>query len=94
MAFFWSNVTPDGVPVGREFDLYDNAFGLFGLAVAFAARRDRVLLAILAEAFAKSIENWGIRWAVSKKHARVLPLRANPHMHFWRRLSPGSQSTP
>lgn len=83
-GFFWSNVTPDGVPVGREFDLYDNAFGLFALAAAFAARRDRVLLATLAEAVRDNlIENWahplgGFEEAV----LRVLPLRANPHMHM------------
>jgi mannose-6-phosphate isomerase len=83
-GFFWSNVTPDGTPVGREFDLYDNAFGLFGLAVAFAADTDRVLLAALADTVRDNlIENWahplgGFEEAVP----RMLPLRANPHMHM------------
>jgi len=83
-GFFWSNVTPDGTPVGREFDLYDNAFGLFALAVAFAARTDRVLLATLADTIRDNlIENFahplgGFEEAVPCS----LPLRANPHMHL------------
>ena len=81
---FLSNVTPDGRPVGREFDLYDNAFGLFGLAFGFAARKERVLLATLADTIRdKRIAGWahplgGFEEAVP----RVLPLRANPHMHL------------
>ena len=98
-GYFWSNVTPDGAPVGREFDLYDNAFGLFALAVAVAARPDRVLLATLAGAIRDNlIENWshplgGFEEAVP----RVLPLRANPHMHLleaalaWIEIDPASE---
>lgn len=83
-GYFWSSITPDGTPVGREFDLYDNAFGLFALAAAVAANTDRVLLATLAETIRDNlIENWahplgGFEEAVP----RVLPLRANPHMHM------------
>jgi len=97
--FFWSNVTPDGAPIGREFDLYDNAFGLFALAVAFAVRSDRVLLATLADTIRENlIENWahplgGFEEAIPP----VLPLRANPHMHLleaalaWIQVDPASE---
>ncbi len=99
-GFFRSNVMPDGTPVGREFDLYDNAFGLFGLAAAFAADTDRVLLAALADTVRDNlIENWahplgGFEEAVP----RVLPLRANPHMHMleaalaWIEIDPANES--
>ena len=98
-GFFWSNVTPDGAPIGREFDLYDNAFGLFALAVAFGARTDRVRLATLADTIRDNlIEGWahplgGFEDAVP----RVLPLRANPHMHLleaalaWIEIDPASE---
>ena len=98
-GFFRSNVMPDGTPVGREFDLYDNAFGLFALAAAFAARTDRVSLATLADTIRDNlIEGWahplgGFEEAVP----RVLPLRANPHMHLfeaalaWVEIDPASE---
>jgi mannose-6-phosphate isomerase len=98
-GFFWSNVTTDGTPVGREFDLYDDAFGLFALAVAFAARTDRVLLATLADSIRDNlIEDWahplgGFEEAVP----RTMPLRANPHMHLleaalaWIEIDPASE---
>ena len=99
-GFFWSNVTPDGAPVGREFDLYDNAFGLFALAVAFAARTDRVQLATLADAIRENlIEGWAHPLGGFEGAApRALPLRANPHMHLleaalaWIEIDPAGEA--
>jgi mannose/cellobiose epimerase-like protein (N-acyl-D-glucosamine 2-epimerase family) len=81
---FLSVAAPDGTPVERQFDLYDNAFGLFGLAAAFATRTDRGGLATLAAEIRDRLrKGWahplgGFEEAVP----RVLPLRANPHMHL------------
>jgi mannose/cellobiose epimerase-like protein (N-acyl-D-glucosamine 2-epimerase family) len=98
-GFFWSNVMPDGTPAGREFDLYDNAFGLFALAAAFAARMDRAPLATLADTIRGNlIDGWahplgGFEDAMP----RASPLRANPHMHLleaalaWIEIDPASE---
>lgn len=81
---FLSNVAPDGTPIGREFDLYDNAFGLFGFAVAFAARTDRISLADTAEGIlGKLRKGWGHPLGgFQEASPPILPLRSNPHMHL------------
>ncbi|MGD0142058.1 MAG: AGE family epimerase/isomerase [Rhizomicrobium sp.] len=97
---FLSNVTPEGRPVGREFDLYDNAFGLFGLAFGFAARTERVLLATLADTIRdKLITGWAHPLGgFEEAEPRMLPLRANPHMHLleaalaWIEIDPASEA--
>lgn len=80
----YSSVKPDGAIVSGEFDLYDHAFALFGLAAAAlkqprrAANYEDVALALLdhMEGGFKHPEG-----GFEEASPRTLPLKANPHMH-------------
>ncbi|WP_348674533.1 AGE family epimerase/isomerase [uncultured Abyssibacter sp.] len=79
-----SQTAPDGAVIRAEFDLYDHAFALFGLAAAGGFRDDRERLAGIARQIREAmIDGWkhpqrGFEEAVPRR----LPLLANPHMHI------------
>lgn len=86
-----------GRVVRHEFDLYDHAFVLFGLAAAARigeqpadlSARSRLLLADMKAGFAHPMGGF------EEAQPRTLPLKANPHMHLleaslaWEELAPG-----
>lgn len=81
----YSSVRSDGLVASADFDLYDHAFALFGLAAVAKAQPDR---SELHEAMALSLLD---HMEASFKHPqggfeesspRTLPLKANPHMHM------------
>jgi len=82
---FHSQVTPSGSAVRPDFDLYDHAFALFGLAAAATMRDDHERLANIArDVRSAMIDGWkhpdrGFEETVP----RTLPLKANPHMHIF-----------
>ena len=96
---FRSVVAPNGSSVGRDFDLYDNAFGLFGLAAACRAgiraqemiSTAKEILGVLRREFDNP------RGGFEESNPRTLPLKANPHMHLleaslaWIELAPGDR---
>ncbi|MEP9379031.1 AGE family epimerase/isomerase [Aquabacter sp. CN5-332] len=85
-----------GRVVRSEFDLYDHAFVLFGLAAAAKigerpdemAARARLLLQDMRAGFAHPLGGF------EEARPRTLPLKANPHMHLleaalaWEELEP------
>lgn len=82
---FFSSVSPKGVPIRPDFDLYDHAFALFGLAAAVCVHDDPTWLKTVARDVRDAmIAGWkhpvaGFDEAVP----RTLPLKANPHMHIF-----------
>lgn len=106
-ALFTHHLGPSGLVVpavdraGRvmraEFDLYDHAFVLFGLAAAAGigerpaelAARARLLLADMRAGFAHPMGGF------VEAQPGTRPLKANPHMHLleaslaWEKLAPG-----
>lgn len=76
---------PGGIVVDDRFDLYDQAFALFGLAAAAARRPDRTELAALARGIRERIgEGWRHpERGFEESRPRTLPLKANPHMHMF-----------
>ena len=78
-------VEPDGRAVKAEFDLYDHAFALFGLAAAAQVLPDRCEeLAGTADRMRRRMaEGWSHPWTgFEEASPRSLPLKANPHMHL------------
>jgi mannose/cellobiose epimerase-like protein (N-acyl-D-glucosamine 2-epimerase family) len=84
-GFMRTLVASDGAPLDDKVDLYDQAFGLFGLAMASSVLPERADLPALAT---------GLRDALyaTLKHPvagfeettpRTLPLLSNPHMHLF-----------
>jgi mannose/cellobiose epimerase-like protein (N-acyl-D-glucosamine 2-epimerase family) len=84
-GFMRTLVASNGSPLDDKVDLYDQAFGLFGLAMASSVLPERADLPALAT---------GLREALyaTLKHPvagfeettpRTLPLLSNPHMHLF-----------
>lgn len=85
-----------GTVVRTDFDLYDHAFVLFGLAVAAASGENTPALAARARALRGAMKA-GFGHPVSgfeEASPRTLPLKANPHMHIleaslaWEEVAP------
>lgn len=84
-GFMRTLVASDGAPLDDKVDLYDQAFGLFGLAMASSVLPERADLPALA------IELRSALYATLKHpvagfeetHPRTLPLLSNPHMHLF-----------
>jgi len=79
-----SSVQPDGSIVRGEFDSYDYAFVLFGLAAAARRLGDKQALSCLAVKIRdRMIEGWS-HPVVGFQESRPpsIPLKANPHMHL------------
>ena len=76
---------PGGIVVDERFDLYDQAFALFGLATAAAQRSDRAELTAMAHGIRTRIaEGWRHpARGFEESRPRTLPLKANPHMHMF-----------
>lgn len=83
---------------GPEFDLYDVAFALFGLAAVeqFRGNHARTTLARAIRDYARA--GWAHPVAgFEEARPRTLPLKANPHMHMleaalaWEPLDPGGE---
>jgi mannose-6-phosphate isomerase len=71
--------------VRADFDLYDHAFALFGLAAAAGVSEDGPELAKCAEQMLASMRA-GWRHPIAgfeESNPRTLPLKANPHMHIF-----------
>ena len=79
----YSQTTATGDVLRADFDLYDHAFALFGLAAAGRVSDDREQLAILAAAIRDAvIAGWKHPlFGFEESMPRSLPLLANPHMH-------------
>ena len=74
----------DATPLDTDFDLYDHAFALFGLAAAHEATRDPALPVIAARMRDAMKAGWGHPLAgFEAARPRRLPLGANPHMHMF-----------
>lgn len=87
-----------GQVVRRDFDLYDHAFVLFGLATAASGGETPPALAARAWALREAMKaGFGHPMAGFEEAApRTLPLKANPHMHIleaclaWDGIAPGA----
>lgn len=84
-GFMRTLVASDGSPLDDKVDLYDQAFGLFGLAMASSVLPDRADLPALAISLRDALY-------ATLKHPvagfeesvpRTLPLLSNPHMHLF-----------
>ena len=84
-GFFRTLVGSDGAPLDDKVDLYDQAFGLFGLAMASQAlpeREDLPQIAVeLRDALYGSLKHPVAGFEESVP--RTLPLLSNPHMHLF-----------
>jgi mannose-6-phosphate isomerase len=84
-GFMRTLVASDGSPLDDKVDLYDQAFGLFGLAMASSVlpgRADLPALAIdLREALYATLKHPVAGFEES--NPRTLPLLSNPHMHLF-----------
>lgn len=80
-----SSSRPDGSVVRADFDLYDHAFALFGLAAAAGSGSDGAELAQIASRMLSAMRaGWGHPTAgFEEASPRTLPLKANPHMHIF-----------
>lgn len=79
-----SVVGEDGQVLNPDFDLYDHAFALFGLAAA-AGRGERTeeLAQIAVRMREAMVAGWKHPTAgFEESQPRTLPLKANPHMHM------------
>lgn len=81
---FYGSVTAGGEPIRPEFDLYDHAFALFGLAAAVCLHADPDRLRRIARDVREAmIAGWKHPIAgFEEASPRSLPLLANPHMHM------------
>lgn len=84
-GFMRTLVASDGTPLDDKVDLYDQAFGLFGLAMASQVLPERTDVPMLAVALRDALY-------ATLKHPvagfeesvpRTLPLLSNPHMHLF-----------
>ncbi len=84
-GFMRTLVASDGTPLDDRVDLYDQAFGLFGLAMAAQAmpeRQDLTAIAIgLRDALHARLKHPVAGFEESVP--RSLPLLSNPHMHLF-----------
>jgi mannose-6-phosphate isomerase len=84
-GFMRTLVASDGAPLDDKVDLYDQAFGLFGLAMAAQALPERTDLPALAiglrEALYAKLKHPVAGFEESVP--RTLPLLSNPHMHLF-----------
>lgn len=80
-----SSSWPDGTIVRADFDLYDHAFALFGLAAAAGVMSNSEELAGYAKKMLMEMRaGWGHSVAgFEETMPRSLPLKANPHMHIF-----------
>ncbi|KQY35288.1 mannose-6-phosphate isomerase [Caulobacter sp. Root487D2Y] len=84
-GFMRTLVASDGSPLDDKVDLYDQAFGLFGLAMASSVLPERADLPALAVALRQALyaklkhPTAGFEESVP----RTLPLLSNPHMHLF-----------
>lgn len=80
-----SETRPDGTVINGNFDLYDHAFALFGLAAAAATGYECDTLIRAARRMRDAMKSgWGHPLAgFEEASPRVLPLKANPHMHVF-----------
>ncbi len=79
-----STCRPDGTSLNSSFDLYDQAFAMFGLAAAFTCKPDRDLEAIASRMLDRMRSGWRHpESGFEESNPRSLPLRANPHMHIF-----------
>lgn len=66
-----------------DFDLYDQAFVLFGLAHGFAVTRDPILADRAERILSRMIKGWRHPLGGFAEHQPPqAPLKANPHMHL------------
>jgi mannose-6-phosphate isomerase len=84
-GFMRTLVASDGAPLDDSVDLYDQAFGLFGLAMAAQVLPERADLPALAvglrEALYATLKHPTAGFEESVP--RTLPLLSNPHMHLF-----------
>ena len=84
-GFMRTLVASDGSPLDDKVDLYDQAFGLFGLAMASSVLPERADLPVLAvrlrEALYATLKHPVAGFEESAP--RTLPLLSNPHMHLF-----------
>jgi mannose-6-phosphate isomerase len=77
-------VDPAGEPLDETADLYDQAFGLFGLATAYKMLGRGDLIAIAVALRDRLIETLKHPLAGFEESVpRTLPLQSNPHMHLF-----------
>ena len=84
-GFMRTLVASDGSPLDDRIDLYDQAFGLFGLAVAAQALPERTDLPAIALALREALYA-KLKHPVAgfeESAPRSLPLLSNPHMHLF-----------
>ncbi|AEG50349.1 Mannose-6-phosphate isomerase [Sphingobium chlorophenolicum L-1] len=94
-----SVIEANGRVVRAEFDLYDYAFVLFGLAAVVEAYPSTAHLELRADSLLNHIYK---RWkhpiaGFEEANPRTLPLKANPHMHMlesclaWENVAPDNE---
>lgn len=84
-GFMRTLVASDGTPLDDKVDLYDQAFGLFGLAMASAVLPERGDLPALAVSLREALHA-KLKHPVAgfeESVPRTLPLLSNPHMHLF-----------
>ena len=84
-GFMRTLVASDGTPLDDSVDLYDQAFGLFGLAMAAQVLPERADLPVLAVALRDKLYAT-LKHPVAgfeESSPRRLPLLSNPHMHLF-----------
>ena len=82
-GYLYAVLAPDGKVVRSEFDLYDHAFYLLGLASAFSIDAENLEYKIRAESMRDKIlkKYWRTSSGFEEAIPPILPLKANPHMH-------------
>ena len=84
-GFMRTLVASDGSPLDDKVDLYDQAFGLFGLAMASSVLPERADLPALAVGLRDALYA-RLKHPVAgfeESDPRTLPLLSNPHMHLF-----------
>jgi mannose-6-phosphate isomerase len=84
-GFMRTLVASDGAPLDDKVDLYDQAFGLFGLAMASSVLPERADLPALAISLREALYA-NLKHPVAgfeESAPRTLPLLSNPHMHLF-----------
>lgn len=84
-GFFRTLVASDGSPLDDKVDLYDQAFGLFGLAMASQALPEREDLPRIAVELREALHA-GLKHPTAgfeESVPRTVPLLSNPHMHLF-----------
>ncbi len=84
-GFMRTLVASDGSPLDDKVDLYDQAFGLFGLAMASSVLPERTDLPALAVKLREALYAT-LKHPVAgfeETNPRTLPLLSNPHMHLF-----------